>query len=948
MGIGYRAILVLLSVVGLSTVLAAEGDTEFSISSDNSGSEQNHPTVAVGSGGRFLVAWEDLRSGNGDIYCRSFSDQGTPVEEEFIVCDDTNNAAQSEPDLASDWYGNGYLVWKDYRHNGYPFGPDVYFQKEDSLGLVGVNRNITVELPDSSRQSPAVGVSGWGRTMVVWADLRNRNWDIYGQVMDAGGNFVAGNRKINDDASTTPQHEPEVAVSSTGWSVIVWYDGRNGNDDIYLQKCDSTGLPIGQNIRVNNDAGTTRQKFPAVAIGGDGVITVVWTDWRAGIYPANPDIYGQRFDAFLNRLGTNFLINLDGSQAAQRDPKVAADRMGNIVVVWSDSTGGDWNVSGQVIDASGRFVGQNLTINQARAGRQLFPDVALDGRRMYLVWADNRNGDYDIYGRVITYNNPTLTAAPSRLEPFCERAGDDTSVAMVIKNAGYGELPFRLQTDRDWIVLSETNGITPDTIQVTIRPGSLGWGVHNGRITMTDLVHNDSTGFVPVSLTITGPIIACRPDTLYFRALAEVGPPVSQTMAIANAGTGGLNWKVAATVSWFHLTPETGSDNGVVTVDCDITSLSQGRYSGYIVVEDSMAVNSPESTLVILDLEYGKAYLTAQPESVFCHLAPGEAATDSIRIINRGGVASHWLESSAAPWLVCDSAGGGDGDILRFTIAAGTMNPGQYSDSIRVEDTAAFNNPFMIPVTLAIYQPDSIFLPPVITKPGDPFQLQVWLYEHRPANRGYLAFTFDPKLIAVDSVVPISGNFPSGQITAIRDTLSAAFTLEIITDSTNGLREAGRFQLADIYATAHDSLVDSTAFQTAGSETFYLIGHDELVYHPVLDAGLIEITNLTSIDDQGDGHRPATNLLNQNVPNPFNNATDISFSLGQAGSVQVDVYNILGQRVCRLMDDFLPAGNHHVSWDGCDQVGRAAASGVYFYALTTTGRTLVRKMAFLK
>ncbi|MDD4050814.1 MAG: T9SS type A sorting domain-containing protein [candidate division Zixibacteria bacterium] len=943
-----RIIWGLILSLALSIAAVAQSDTEFGVSSDYSASEQNHPTVAVGSAGRFVVAWEDMRAGDGDIYCRIFTENGTPVADEFAVCDDTVHAVQVEPDLASDWYGNDFLVWTDFRNGSYPFGPDVYFQKVDSTGPAGSNRNMTVELPDSSHQSPAVGVSGWGRTVVVWADLRYCNWDVFGQVLDPSGLFVGANRKINDDVSATSQHEPEVAVSSAGWSVVVWYDGRNGNDDIYLQKCDSTGLPVGSNIRVNTDEGTARQKFPSVAIGGDGVITVAWTDWRTSPYPANPDIYGQRFDAAMNRLGSNFPINLDGTQAAQRDAKVAADRMGNVVVVWSDSAGGDWNVSGQVIDATGRLIGQNFTVNQTKTGRQLFPDVALDGHRMYLVWADNRNGNYDIYGRVIIYNDPSLAAEPSRLEVPRDWRGGDTAVAVVINNAGYGELPFSLKVDQDWIILSAISGTTPDTVLVTMRPDSLGWGDHHGRITMIDQIHNDSTAFLPVSLTVTGPVITCRPDSLHFRALVEVGSPASQTMAVVNAGTNAFNWRASSTETWLRVTPETGTDGGIVTVDCDITTLATGTYSGFIVVEDSFAVNSPESTLVVLDLETGKPYLVAQPDTVIFRLALGEAATDSVQIINGGSGTIHWQAFTDIVWLVSDSTGGVDGDFLRFTINADTLPPGRYSDSIRVEDTVAFNNPLFIPIIFDVYQPDSIFIPPIMTKPGEAFQVPVWLYEYRPVSEGRLTFIFDSRLMAVDSVVPIAGNFPGGQVTAILDTLGDRFTLDIQPDSAAVPRNPGKYQLADIYATANDSLVDSAVFQAAAPEDFYLTGGDQLLYHPVLDAGLIEITYPTSVGDRGDGQRPAGLLLGQNIPNPFNAATLISFSLDQAGPVTMEIFNILGQRVARLVNATLPAGTHRVWWDGRDEEGDCGASGVYLYAITTASGSMVRKMVYLK
>ena len=92
------------------------------------------------------------------------------------------------------------------------------------------------------------------------------------------------------------------------------------------------------NIRVNSDNSVTRQAFPDVAADGSGHFTVVWVDWRNGIYPANPDIYARRFDRLAQPLTADMKVNTDGTARAQRDPRIAADRMGNVALIWSDST----------------------------------------------------------------------------------------------------------------------------------------------------------------------------------------------------------------------------------------------------------------------------------------------------------------------------------------------------------------------------------------------------------------------------------------------------------------------------------------------------------------------------------------------------------------------------------------------------------------------------------
>lgn len=84
-------------------------------------------------------------------------------------------------------------------------------------------------------------------------------------------------------------------------------------------------------------------------------------------------------------------------------------------------------------------------------------------------------------------------------------------------------------------------------------------------------------------------------------------------------------------------------------------------------------------------------------------------------------------------------------------------------------------------------------------------------------------------------------------------------------------------------------------------------------------------------------------VLRQNVPNPFNPATTISFVLPSAEMVQLKIYDILGREVRTLADRVMTAGLHSVRFDGGD-----LASGVYFYRLTTSSMTITRKMLLLK
>jgi hypothetical protein len=99
---------------------------------------------------------------------------------------------------------------------------------------------------------------------------------------------------------------------------------------------------------------------------------------------------------------------------------------------------------------------------------------------------------------------------------------------------------------------------------------------------------------------------------------------------------------------------------------------------------------------------------------------------------------------------------------------------------------------------------------------------------------------------------------------------------------------------------------------------------------------------------QTDDNLPKRFALYQNYPNPFNPNTTIKFDLPKATYVKLIIYDVLGRRVRTLVDEFMKAGYQSKVWDGKNDKGISAASGVYFYRLHTAEFTKVRKMALLQ
>lgn len=132
-------------------------------------------------------------------------------------------------------------------------------------------------------------------------------------------------------------------------------------------------------------------------------------------------------------------------------------------------------------------------------------------------------------------------------------------------------------------------------------------------------------------------------------------------------------------------------------------------------------------------------------------------------------------------------------------------------------------------------------------------------------------------------------------------------------------------------------------------------GTRELVTIPVYGDGTATVEDLQLSDSWGGllhvtapgSGVPRGFTLAQNYPNPFNAGTVMQFTLENSADWTLTIYNILGQAVQRF-NGTQSQGEVRIAWDGIDQNGTAAPSGVYFYQIVTRDGALSKKMTLLR
>ncbi len=194
--------------------------------------------------------------------------------------------------------------------------------------------------------------------------------------------------------TTGNQRRASVAVGADGNSLIVWNSdaAQAGFYDIKGQLFTHDGVKIGAEFQVDQ-AGANRLEYtPNVAADGAGNYVVVWADFNQTV--TDSEIMLRRYDGAANPLGDAVQVNTY-TTAPQRLPRVAADSIGQFVVVWESQgqDGSGLGVFGQQFDETGAPVGGEFVVNNtATTGDQDRAAVDMDDQGFTVAFSDGSGG----------------------------------------------------------------------------------------------------------------------------------------------------------------------------------------------------------------------------------------------------------------------------------------------------------------------------------------------------------------------------------------------------------------------------------------------------------------------------------------------------------------------------------------------------------------------------
>jgi len=305
--------------------------------------------------------------------------------------------------------------------------------------------------PDISRQASLAWTgSGYG---LAWTDQRDGQEEIYFQRMDATGLPVGGETRIT--TTSVSSRRPSLVWNGTEFAVA-WVDERDGNPEIYFQRLTALGVFSGPVRRVTSDA----------AFSGEP--DLVWTGTEYGLAWSD-EAEGNREITFA-RIATDSSITsgptrLTNDSAVSEQPSLVWTGNG-YGLAWTDQRDLNKEIYVLVLDNLGAPSGTPQAVT-ADAAISAQPSLAWTGSEFGVAWTDERDLNREIYFRLISAPGVPQGLLPTRITNDSDTS-DQPALAWTGEEFGVAWRDTRIFNAEIFFARIGDDGLRPDLVDLRV------------------------------------------------------------------------------------------------------------------------------------------------------------------------------------------------------------------------------------------------------------------------------------------------------------------------------------------------------------------------------------------------------------------------------------------------------------------------------------------------
>jgi hypothetical protein len=815
---------------------------------------------------------------------------------------------QKAPRIVRDGKGGAIICWYDERVAQNFF--NVYAQRIDRDGFVRWTVNGIAASPAfNSQLKPEIVSDDAGGAIIVWTDGRNGNDDIYAQRIDSSGNVLWTADGVAVASGSAEQTDPKVTSDDQHGAIVTWqsHTGANQDGHIYAQRIDGAGQLL-WSPEVPVCTAVQFQAPPCIASDGNGGAYIAWA-----LYNGQYDMYAQRLASNGAPHWQNDGIPIAAGSMAEDSPALLADGTGKVFLTYSDwSSGSTPTLQVVVLNRDGWSVAS--TRATSTSGGQMNPQLTNVGTGLLgIVWEDGRvAGKTRTYAQIIDDTGNKLWAA---------------SGVEVSNRTGNQLTPFVVSDGNGGVIVSwedMTKGVAESDIyaQRISAAGAPLWtsaGVPVGiavRMQQFPWMISDGQNGAIVAWEDYRPSFS-NPEIYASRILADgtfpIGPPLltfsSKSVAFGAVG-----------ISYSSTKNITLTNTGGVPVTIASVTSSDPHFS---LTSDSSTISPNGSVTATVRFQPTSkdvlnAYIVIQSNSIF--------GPDTVTVTG-------WGTGSAAIQTDKTSLNFGNVKIgASKSLALNISNTG--NDTLTISSITTSNPGFTVAIASRVLLPGEAFVDTV---------------HFSPTALGPISgeLTLNSNALTSPTILPLSGVGTPLEVTLTIDPTFIFFgdvdvgsskdTTVTVTNTGNDTLRIASFTSGDPHFTMETPIA---AIAPAAAETF------TLRFTPTAAGSLSTFFAVTSnamtspdtLGVHGTGKDvsavrslqvvPGAFTLFQNYPNPFHPSTTIRYDLETSAPVRITVYNSLGQVAATLVDETQRPGVHTVQWTPSDSM-----PGVYFLVL---------------
>jgi hypothetical protein len=870
-------------------------------------------------GGAYIV-WEDSRNPSKDIYGQHISSSGLPLWAVNGMPVANGVGDESYNTMWADGLG-GLIIGYVYSFSN---NDKLYVKRFLPNGQMAWNEPVALSNGTAKQNKIKMAPINNDSFVFTWMDFRQTEPDIYAQRVNINGSLLWPDPFVvySDSLAATPaqQENPRIVQTSDNGVIIIWEDKRDNYDDpdLYAQKVNLTGQRLWDASGVPLCTADFGQRAPRMVSDDNGGCYVVWDDARNGNAP-HVDIYAQHLSSTGSQLWT-----LNGKPICtspnEQSGSLIKKAGNNLFINWMDMRDGSVGIYYQVLNTSGvnQFQENGIQVFWGLSGDAQLKQVNVLPRQndALIVWQDTRfaNLGYQIFYQAINANGDVIFETNGR--PVTTLSGYDQ------EKADFVVLP----DDKFVVVWEENRGTNPRIYaQLIDAQGNRLWG--DGGITVTndtpqrqkDPKVSYSNGYIYIGWSnLTNVNTPDGPQQIYYirgqkldlggnRLWGPSGVLVSHMPPQNQLYECQLESIVDRYFVWTKTNVDMNSDfyltfNVWVKLINDTDGLAATGWSEYGIATSSYSnyedLKQYLPKAVLTDSGLFVEWLDFRTDNT--KNLYGQLISPTSEILwNPSGVA---LADYGREQDDCSIIGGNDITFIWKESVTGS------NQDIAIQQYSLSGNPMWGNLGSFVVQRDSTQSSPALAKFADGKMIAVW--------EDFYAEDSDIFMRVIESDGTMTG-------------------------STFGDSVCGAIKIQQY---PHIAIVRNN-----------LVNNAIIVWSDGRPSGKTPIYGIYAQNYQTTSFNPDENqqvlnpiILHQNYPNPFNPETKISFNLSTKSKVSLDIYNTKGQKIRTLLDENLGKGTHNAIWDGKDNNGINAASGVYIYRLKSGNTTQSKKMILMK